>query len=236
MNAMKYFLALAALVFLTTSCSNENEMKLNGNIKGLKRGTILLQKLADTSFVSIDSLKVGGSSAFAFSDFIESPEQYFLYVRQEDGDLKDVRLPFFAEPGELTINSTIENLALDATVTGSKNQALYENYQKLMVRYNDRNLDLIEEAFNAKVAGNDSLSEVLSAKQQSNIRSKYLATVNFAMNNNDIELAPYLALSEIFDANVTYLDTVYKTLTPRIKESKYGKALEDYIKSSKDSN
>ena len=233
---MKYVLALAALVFLTTSCTNENEMKLSGDIDGLKRGTILLQKLADASFISVDSIVVEGSSTFEFSEIIESPEQYFIYVRQEDGDLKDVRLPFFAEPGELTIHSTVENLALDAKIVGSENQALYENYQKQMKRYNDRNLDLIEEAFIAKVAGNDSLSEVLSAKQQSNIKSKYLATVNFAMNNNDIELAPYLALSEIFDANVIYLDTVYKSLTPRIKESKYGKALDDHIKSSKDTN
>jgi len=233
---MKYVLALAVVVFLTTSCTNENEMNLSGDIDGLKRGTILLQKLADRSFISVDSIVVDASSTFEFSDIVESPEQYFLYVRQEDGDFKDVRLPFFAEPGEITIHSTIENLALDAKITGSENQALYENYQKLMKRYNDRNLDLIEEAFNAKVVGNDSLSEVLSAKQQSNIKSKYLATVNFAMNNNDIELAPYLAISEIFDANVTYLDTIYKTLTPRIKESKYGKALEVYIKSSKDAN
>lgn len=230
---MKYLLALATLVFLTTSCTNENEMSLSGNIEGLKRGTIFLQKLADTSYVSIDSLVVDNSSAFEFSDIIDSPEQYFLFIRQEDGDLKDVRLPFFAEPGELTINSTIENLALDAKITGSENQALYEDYRKVIRRYNDRNLDLIQEAFNAKIAGNDSLSEMLNTKQRSNIRSKYLATVNFAMNNNDSELAPYLALSEIFDANVTYLDTLYKTLTPRVQDSKYGMALEDYIARSK---
>jgi len=236
MNAMKYFLALASLFLLTTSCSNENEMNLSGNIEGLKRGTILLQKIVDTSWVSVDSVVVDGNSVFEFSDIVDSPEQYFLFVRQEDGDLKDVRLPFFAEPGELTIHSTIENLALDAKITGSENQALYKKYQKIMSRYNDRNLDLIEEALNANVAGNDSLTEALITKQQSNIRSKYLATVNFAMNNNDIELAPYLALSQIFDANVTYLDTVYKTLTPRIKDSKYGKALDDYIKSSKEEN
>ncbi len=231
---MKYILASTICLLLLTSCADKNQMNLSGNIEGLKRGTILLQKLADTSYVSIDSLVVDGSSAFEFSDVVYSPEQYFLFVRQEGGDLKDVRLPFFAEAGDITINSTIENLAIDAKVVGSENQALYDTYKQLMKRYNDRNLDLIEEAFNASLAGEDSLAEVLSAKQQANIKSKYLATVNFAMNNNDAELAPYLALSEIFDANVTYLDTVYKTLTPRIQESKYGKALEDYIKGNQE--
>ncbi len=56
-------------------------------------------------------------------------------------------------------------------------------------------------------------------------------TVNFAMNHQEYELAPYLMLSEIYNSNTKYLDTVYKSLTPKIKDSKYGKALESLIQS-----
>jgi len=33
-------------------------------------------------------------------------------------------------------------------------------------------------------------------------------------------------LAKMYDVNVTYLDTIYKSLTPKIKDSKYGKAEE----------
>jgi len=54
--------------------------------------------------------------------------------------------------------------------------------------------------------------------------------VNFALNNKDYEVAPYLAVSEIFDANIKYLDTIQKSLSPEVRDSKYGKSLTDFIK------
>ena len=60
-------------------------------------------------------------------------------------------------------------------------------------------------------------------------KRKYLYTVNFALNNKDSEVAPYIALSEIYDANINLLDTINKVLTPEIKASKYGKKLEEFI-------
>lgn len=204
-------------------------MNLSGSVDGLRKGTIILEKYADTNFVVIDSMIVNGDSNFSFQDIISSPEMYYLHVEANGDQLKDERLPFFAEPGELTIQTSLDNLILDAKITGSANQALRDEYEKIINRYNDKNLDYIEEAFNAKVAGNDSLAQVYTNRQRSNIGAKYLATVNFAINHNDTELAPYLAISEIYDANIKYLDTIYKTLTPRVKSSKYGKSLADFI-------
>ena len=56
------------------------------------------------------------------------------------------------------------------------------------------------------------------------------------MNNKDYEIAPYLAVSEIFDANVKYLDTIYKSLEPKVRRSKYGKVLKDYIEERGNTN
>jgi hypothetical protein len=63
------------------------------------------------------------------------------------------------------------------------------------------------------------------------LKLKYLAALNFAKNNNDLEVAPYLMLAKVYDVNVNYLDTIYNSLTPKIKDSKYGKALKSLIKS-----
>ena len=69
----------------------------------------------------------------------------------------------------------------------------------------------------------------LSAKQDSNIKRKYLFATNFALNNRDFEVAPYIALSDIYDINVKYLDTIQKSMSPKVAKSLYGKKLTEYI-------
>ena len=65
--------------------------------------------------------------------------------------------------------------------------------------------------------------------------NKYLYTTNFALRNADQEIAPYLALSELFDANIKLLDTINNSLSAPIKTSKYGKQLADYVEKIKES-
>jgi hypothetical protein len=61
------------------------------------------------------------------------------------------------------------------------------------------------------------------------IKRRYYYTTNFAVNHADNEIAPYLALTELYDANIALLDTINNTLTPKVKASKYGKKLEEFI-------
>ena len=55
-----------------------------------------------------------------------------------------------------------------------------------------------------------------------NLKRQYLYTINFAINNNKSEIAPYIALTDISDAKFKYLDTIYNSLSQNIKASKYG--------------
>lgn len=204
-------------------------MELSGNVKGLKKGTLILQKIEDSSLISIDSVVVNGDSNFSFSEKIESPEIYYLYVRLKDGTLVDDRIPFFAENGEMKIETSLEKFGSAAKVSGSKNDSLLREYDKLMQRYINKNLDLIEQRL--KLHGNkkDSLALAIDGQRRNLQSSKYFATINFALNKNEYEVAPYVVLSEAYNANVKYLDTVYNALSPKIKNSKYGKELESFI-------
>ena len=93
---MNKILTLLAVLFLLISCStNENKMTLTGNVKGLKKGTLLLQKIEDSLLVTIDSVSVNGNSSFSFSETVLEPEVYYLYVRLENGFLNDDRIAFF---------------------------------------------------------------------------------------------------------------------------------------------
>jgi hypothetical protein len=69
-------------------------MELSGNIKGLKKGMIYLQKLEDSTLINLDSALIDGISTFNFKEVIKEPEVMYLYLNLKDGSLKDVRLPF----------------------------------------------------------------------------------------------------------------------------------------------
>ncbi len=102
-------------------------------------------------------------------------------------------------------------------------------------RYNDRQLELIQAELTASQNNKRSEAERIQMQREKLLRARYLATVNFAKNHKDMPIAPYLMLAEIPDVNLKYHDTIYKLLSPEIKNSKYGKALELFMNQQKDS-
>lgn len=216
------------LILIGCSNPNTNNMHISGSVKGLKKGTLMLQKFEDTLLVTVDSILVDGNSEFNFSRNIESPEIYYLYVRLKDGTLRDDRITFFGEKGNINIQTNLKTFGSSAQVSGSGNDSLLKEYYKLKQRYVSKNLELIERKFKTK-ANNDSVIKNIDDQRRALFSNKAFATINFAMNHNDREVAPYLVLSEAFDLNIKYLDTVYNSLEPKIKDSKYGKDLESFI-------
>lgn len=229
---MKYQISFLVFTVFLMACGDNttNTMALTGEIKGLKKGSVYLQKLDDTLFTTIDSVVVDGDANFTFTSVIESPEVYYLTLTFQDSSNIVKRLPFFAENGGIHVSTSLKKFPQDATITGSVNQEKWDTYSNLVRRYNDKKLDLIEESLNALKDGNDSLVLALRAKQDKLLIGRYLATVNYALNNKEHEIAPYLMVAEISDANTKYMDTIYSALTPKIKDSKYGKALESLIR------
>ena len=232
---MRTKLALLSLIglFLVTSCSKEGDFKLTGKINGLKKGTIYLQKIEDTTLVTLDSLVVDGNSEFEFIADLKEPQIVYLTLEKVDAYEYDDRIIIFAEPGEMTLNTSLKNFESQAAITGSENQLKLDEYTKIIHRFNDQNLDLIKKSFEVRKDAVEDSILYYDNQLQNLTKRKYLYTVNFAIRNKDYEVAPYLAVSEIFDANVKYLDTIYNSLKPKIKKSKYGSALKDYIKERK---
>lgn len=225
----KIFLLLVVLCCLFACSQDESNLTINGRVQGLKKGTLYLQKIEDTSLVTIDSVVVSGNPAFSFKTHIESPQVLYLFLNKKDGTDLDDRILFFAEPGEMTINTTLENFEGDVVVEGSKNQEKLMEYRKMMQRFNNKNLELIKANIEAQQENDQEMLQATASDYNSLLRRRYLATVNFAINNKDMEVAPYLAISEVFDANIKYLDTIYKSLTPEVRDSRYGKSLQDFL-------
>jgi hypothetical protein len=227
----KTIIAFVTLVLLASCNKNESKTNLHitGNIKGLKNGTLYIQRVVDTSLVAIDSIKIDGNSAFEANIELKSPEMLYLSVDRGVTNSLDNNILFFAEPGTINIDTNLDTYLSSAKITGSKNQELYEDYRKINSRFNDENLSLIESRFKAIKSNNQKTLDSINAKQESNIKRKYLYATNFAINHKDYEIAPYIALSEIYDINIKYLDTIQKSMTPKVAQSLYGKKLTEYI-------
>lgn len=231
----KSIIAFVTLILLASCNKNESKgnVHITGNIKGLKKGTLYIQRIVDTALVAIDTINIDGSSSFESNLDLKSPEMLYLFLDRGVSNSLDNNLSFFAEPGNISIETSLDRYLFDVKITGSKNQEIFEEYKKINMRFNDENLTLIEKKFNAVKSQNTKAVDSLTAKQDSNIKRKYLFATNFALNHRDFEVAPYIALSEIYDINVKYLDTIQKAMSPKVAKSLYGKKLTQYVASIK---
>ena len=134
---MRTKLALLSLIglVLVTSCSKEGDFKLTGKINGLKKGTIYLQKIEDTALVTLDSLIVDGNSEFEFIADLKEPQIVYLTLEKVDAYEYDDRIMIFAEPGEMTLNTSLKNFESQAAITGSENQLKLDEYTKIIRRF-----------------------------------------------------------------------------------------------------
>jgi hypothetical protein len=154
-----------------------------------------------------------------------------LYLFLDRGTSKsgDNSLMFFAEPGKININTDLEFFYSKAKITGSKNNELYESYKKISSRFNDQQLELTVAKIKALKNKQTDLIASIDEKSNAILKRKYLYAINFAVTNKDYEVAPYIALSEINDATIKYLDTIQKAMSPKVAKSRYGLLLTKYV-------
>lgn len=228
---MKNSIVALIYLFLIASCSKKEEtnLQITGNIKGLQKGTLYLKKMGDSTYITLDSLKIDGKSGFESNINLKSPEMLYLFLNRGTSKSEDNSLMFFAEPGKINIDTDLELFYSKAKITGSKNNELYENYKKITSRFNEQQLDLSVERINAIKNKQPNLLAGIEEKSNIILKRKYLYAINFAVTNKTYEVSPYIAMSEISDATIKYLDTIQKAMTPKVAKSKYGRMLTKYV-------
>lgn len=231
---MRKITAVLALSILLFACSSKKEgnMIVQGQIKGLKKGTLYLQKMQDSLLVSIDSLALLGKDTFTLTDYVEEPVMYYLTF---DGNTTDKRILFFGEEATITINDKVDQFGFAPEISGSKNQEILDKYNVVSKRFQDQRLEFIKKDFEAKRTNDPTLIKKVEDDYNRLIKRRVLFTTNFALNNADFEVAPYIALTEMYDASLKMLDTVNYSLSPKVKKSIYGKRFQEYLNTIKNS-
>jgi len=198
-------------------------MTVNVNIKNFKKGNIYLQKISDSTLINVDSIFVTNEKPITLSHDLESPELFYLYL---DGSSIDKRIKFFAEKGNININTSLEKFNSDFSVNGSSSDSVYRDYLKVIRKFNNNSLDLIELSF--KLSKNnlkDSLKIVQKNIEALNKR-QYLFNLNYAVNNGDSFISPLIAINEFSQSSKVVLDTIRSSMSEEVLASKYGKMFE----------
>ena len=216
---------LFVVIILLTACSQQTKkMMVSGNIKGLQKGTLYLQHVQDTNYVTLDSLVMNSTTNLGCN--LEEAEMLYLSLSE---DISADRISFFGSNGNTNINTTLKRFKFDAQIDGGPQQELLESYYEIMSRFKNQRLEFIKDKINAQKDLNLELAEKIQLKIDNVITRSYLYSINFAINNKQSEVAPYVAVAKVYDANVKYLDSINSVLPKNIADSKYGTILEDYI-------
>jgi hypothetical protein len=219
---MKKYLLLLIII---SSCSPKNNFHLNGDIKGLKKGTILLTKSVNGSEVTLDSINLNGTSEFTLSSFLNEPE--VLKIKLTKSGIYDDEVEFFANKGITNFKTNLKRFSYESKFDGSAQQERLEYFNTMMIKFKEQNLNLIKNQI--EVYGNDEMTNIIS-KELVNLRKREMYfIINFSLNNVNSEIAPFVASKFLNETNQKYLDTIYSSLDKNIKESKYGVLLKEKI-------
>ncbi|RZP06812.1 MAG: DUF4369 domain-containing protein [Flavobacteriales bacterium] len=205
-------------------------MNVNINIKNFKKGHVYLQKVTDSAIVNIDSIFVKNEEPIIFEYDIDSPELFYVNL---DISKLDNRIEFFGEKGNITIDTSLEKFNSDFKINGSYNDSIYREYLKFIKQFNNKKLDLIELSFNLSKANQvDSLVKVQKNLETLN-KSQYLYNLNYVVSNGDRFISPLIAINEFSQASKVIKDTIRKSMSKEVQESKYGKIFEKLVEKTR---
>ena len=227
---MKKIFILGLLLISIISCKNENEMLVNTTIKGLKKGTVYLQKIQDSTLITLDSIIVNGSDeAFTLKTITDSPEIFYLYIDKIDGIQYNDRISFFGEKGELNITTHLNKINSNVVVSGSKTNLLFEKYNKMLKHVNTKISQEHVRLIQAQFRNDEDEITSQDKKIAKLMRAKYLRAIQFTKQNKRSVVTAYIGARELPEVQTSYLDVIYNGLSKNAKKSIYGNELKTII-------
>jgi len=229
----KKILSLILISLLIYSCNNNKKkgnLLVKGIVKGLRLGTLKIKQQQKDSLIILDSIKVDGQEKFAFYTNIEEPQTMVL----ELPEVKDGHILFFAAPNDtIKIFAYVESFGINPIIKGGINQNRKNEFDKMIRQFNNKEMDLFKAKFEASKQHLLQEADSLGKKMDNLQRKRKLYALNFIFRNKEHAIAPYIALTE-FTNNPKALDTIYKSLTPEIQQTKYAKEIKKILQKTLD--
>ena len=220
---MKKYLLL--FIITISSCSPNNNFQLNGDIKGLKKGAVILTKSIKGAEVTLDSINLNGTSKFTLGSYLNEPE--VLKIKLTQSGIHNDEIEFFADKGITNFKTNLKRFSYESNFEGSEQQEKLDDFKAMLNRFNEENLNLIKNQI--EFSGSQEKLNIINGELINLKKREMYFIINFSINNSDSEISPYIAGKFLNDADQKFLDTIYNSLSKNIKDSKYGILLEEII-------
>ena len=204
-------------------------MQVEVFVKDLKKGILYLERVQDSILVAVDSVQITKEKPIVLEADLNHPELFYVLLDRNKADNFDNRIPFFGEAGNISIQTTLDGYVTKAEVVGSPTQDIFNSYNKVIRQFNNEEIDLLAAYLQAQISQNSDSLALLEKQSASLAKRKILFTANFAVNNNNSVIAPYLALYNLTSGSKTLLDTIAASMSDDVRNSSYGKQLRDYL-------
>ena len=220
---MKKYLLL--FIITISSCSPNNNFQLNGDIKGLKKGAVILTKSIKGAEVTLDSINLNGTSKFTLVSYLNEPE--VLKIKLTQSGIHNDEIEFFADKGITNFKTNLKRFSYESNFEGSEQQEKLDDFKAMLNRFNEENLNLIKNQI--EFSGSQEKLNIINGELINLKKREMYFIINFSINNSDSEISPYVAGKFLNDADQKFLDTIYNSLSENIKDSKYGVLLGEII-------
>ena len=216
---MKKFIII--IFTIVCSClSDKDEINISGEIKGLNNSFIYLIQPDNNTL--LDSSKVVNEK-FNLTAYINEPLELVLIIQSRDSENI---FSFISEPSDKIIfTSSKEKFEFNGKIENSDLNYEFEKLNSHINRYNDIDLQMLEQQIQASMENNKKKYDSLNKERLKVDQKKILFIVNYCLNNNSNILSPYLAYKYKDNINVGFLENIYQNLSKEMRETYYGRKL-----------
>ena len=214
----KFIIIIFAII---CSClSDKDEINISGEIKGLNNSFIYL--IQPDSNTLLDSSKVVNEK-FDLTAYINEPLELVLKIQSKDSENI---FSFISEPSaKIIFTSSKEKFEFNGKIENSDLNYEFEKLNGHIDRYNDIDLQMLEQQIQASIENNNKKYDSLNEERLKVDQKKILFIVNYCLNNNTNILSPYLAYKYKNNINLGFLENIYQNLSEEMRETYYGRKL-----------
>ena len=216
---MKKFIIII-FAFICSCLSDKDEINISGEIKGLNNSFIYL--IQPDSNTLLDSSKVVNEK-FDLTAYINEPLELVLKIQSKDSENI---FSFISEPSaKIIFTSSKEKFEFNGKIENSDLNYEFEKLNGHINRYNDIDLQMLEQQIQASIENNNKKYDSLNEERLKVDQKKILFIVNYCLNNNTNILSPYLAYKYKNNINLGFLENIYQNLSEEMRETYYGRKL-----------
>ena len=216
---MKKF-TIIIFAIICSCLSDKDEINISGEIKGLNNSFIYL--IQPDSNTLLDSSKVVNEK-FDLNGYINEPLELVLKIQSKDSENI---FSFISEPSaKIIFTSSKEKFEFNGKIENSDLNYEFEKLNGHINRYNDIDLQMLEQQIQASIEKNNKKYDSLNEERLKVDQKKILFIVNYCLNNNTNILSPYLAYKYKNNINLGFLENIYQNLSEEMRETYYGRKL-----------